>query len=159
MRLKIYLAILVLLLSLPDTSTSEIRVKVDKFENSTIVESSFENISPWRLLSFQKINGNISLLLSRLEPECWLFSYVAQFNIDGRIYNAPIESFYGSMIPPNLFLVTGVVDIDNLSNELSMGKEVVIKVYFTNKPSLKWKVPKNVLTEWKTLIKVIKDGG
>ncbi len=154
MRVKIenYFAILVIVLLLPSTSVSEIRERIDKFENSTLVESFFENISPWRLVSLQNINGKVSLFLSRLESEQMFFSHVAQINIDGRRYISPIENPCSSIINSNLFLISGQINIDNLTNELSVGKEVVIKVYFTNKPSLKWKVPENVLKEWQSVI-------
>jgi hypothetical protein len=163
--------IVCLLLMIPGMAFAKLSRTHDDFDGTTSITSNVNfRVDPFYLVSFDK--GFVpkaspfpiySLFLLIEDNDEWHFfskdDAEIKFNNDDNVYNLHIfdanakQTKYGGLDTNCSIMVPA-----DLINKIQTANSITLRVHFTNHPDVTWKIPNDVLSEWKTVISANEDG-
>lgn len=143
---------------IPSLVNSEIKVEIDSASGEKTISSIISNSNnPITEVVFRaSLKGEYWLEMSKIDKKCWFFK--GQLELILTYMNISVSPQFKATEILNFASKTeacttkALFNVSNTVNRLSEAQSVVMMIDFKNKSSIKWKLPKNVLNEWKSVI-------
>lgn len=143
---------------MPLLANSEIKVEKDSTTGIKTISSVVSNSeNPITEIIFRASSeGEYWLELTKIDKKCWYFKGQLKLNL-----------IYINIIVPRQFKATEIFssasktvecttktlfNISNIVENLAEAQELSMKIEFSNKNSINWRLPKELLVEWKSVI-------